>query len=56
MSNNPNYARGYLDGYSDAEKHYTSVCDICGTPGIRETAKLCLECESEPKASDSSSK
>ena len=37
------YARGYLEGYSDAEKHYTNKCTLCGVGGT--TASLCLECK-----------
>jgi hypothetical protein len=37
------YAQGYLDGYSDAEKHYTNTCTLCGVGGA--SASLCLECK-----------
>ena len=37
------FARGYLDGYSDAEKHYTNTCTLCGVGGA--SASLCLECK-----------
>jgi hypothetical protein len=25
MSDNPEYVQGYLEGYTDAEKHYTDI-------------------------------
>ena len=39
------YARGYLEGYSDAEKHYTNKCTLCGIGGT--PASLCLECKKD---------
>jgi hypothetical protein len=38
--------KGYLDGYSDAEKHYTNKCTLCGIGGISSTL-LCNECKEE---------
>ena len=45
MSNNSTYARGYLDGYTDAEKHYKNLCTLCGTGGI--VSWLCITCKEE---------
>jgi hypothetical protein len=39
------YAKAYLDGYSDAEKHYTNKCTLCGTGGT--VSWLCNECKKE---------
>jgi hypothetical protein len=39
-------AQGYLDGYSDAEKHYTNRCILCGTGGIASPS-LCIPCKEE---------
>ena len=40
------HAQGYLDGYSDAEKHYTNRCILCGTGGI-SSPSLCIPCKEE---------
>jgi hypothetical protein len=40
------YSQGYLDGYSDAEKHYTNRCILCGTGGITSPS-LCISCKEE---------
>ena len=40
------YAKGYLDGYTDAQTHYTKTCIICGTGGISSTW-LCIPCKEE---------
>lgn len=40
------YKDGYLDGYSDAEKHYTNACTLCGTGGISSTW-LCIPCKEQ---------
>ena len=47
MSDNPEYAQGYLEGYSDAEKHYTNKCILCGTGGT--VSWLCNECKDKDK-------
>ena len=39
------FARGYLEGYSDAEKHYTNLCTLCGTGGT--ISWLCNTCKEE---------
>ena len=39
------FARGYLEGYSDAEKHYTNKCTLCGTGGTVSWA--CNECKKD---------
>jgi hypothetical protein len=39
------YAQGYLAGYSDAEKHYTNKCTLCGVGGT--PASLCIECKKD---------
>lgn len=46
MSNDSEYLRGYLNGYSDAEKHYTNACTLCGTGGISSTW-LCISCKEQ---------
>lgn len=38
-------AQAYLEGYSDAEKHYTNKCILCGTGGT--VSWLCNECKEE---------
>jgi hypothetical protein len=40
------YAKGYLDGYTDAEKHYTNRCINCGTGGI-SSPWLCIPCKEQ---------
>ena len=37
------YSQGYIEGYADAEKHYTNICIICGTGGTISPL-LCLKC------------
>ena len=39
-------AKGYLDGYTDAEKHYTNRCINCGTGGI-SSPWLCIPCKEQ---------
>lgn len=39
------YSKGYLEGYTDAEKHYTNKCTLCGTGGI--VSWLCNTCKEE---------
>jgi len=39
------FARGYLEGYSDAEKHYTNLCTLCGIGGT--VSWLCITCKEE---------
>ena len=45
MSNNSEFARGYLEGYSDAEKHYKNLCTLCGIGGT--VSWLCNTCKEE---------